>query len=141
MSFSLTLGATYEVTELLCNACHLFQLKYFIGFNTCIKNFSIVIHTIKCLSNCHKRFACSSPFEAESVHWYDRFSMIYNDRFICIKHQKAFSSSALQMQSVRALKTVKLLKVSYMKQYYSSVILCEMRNQRQSEQRQRDNKI
>lgn len=39
MSFSLTVGAACEVTELLAKACHLLKLKYYIGLNTCIKNF------------------------------------------------------------------------------------------------------
>lgn len=100
MSFSLMLGAVYEVTELLANACLLFKLKYYLGLNTCVKNFGKVNHAIKCLTNCRKRFACSSLFEAESVHRYNRFSVIYNDRFIGVKHQKAFSSFALQVQSL-----------------------------------------
>ena len=98
---SLTLRVVYVVTELLANACLLFKLEYYLGLNTCIKNFWIVFHAIKCLTNCHKGFACSSLFEAESVHCCNRFSVIYNDRFIGVKHQKAFSSIALQVQSLQ----------------------------------------
>ena len=98
---SLTLRVVYVVTELLANACLLFKLEYYLGLNTCIKNFWIVFHAIKCLTNCHKGFACSSLFEAESVHCCNRFSVIYNDRFIGVKHQKAFTSIALQVQSLQ----------------------------------------
>lgn len=36
---SLTLRVVYVVTELLANACLLFKLEYYLGLNTCIKNF------------------------------------------------------------------------------------------------------